>query len=179
MATHTVKLRFYEPSDATALFEAARESVREVHPWLAWCHPDYAVDEARTWIASQVEARDKCEAYAFTIVGDSDRMLGGCGLNEIRRPHRCANLGYWVRSSETGRGVAWRAVRLLATWAFRDTDLERLEILAATGNVRSQRVAEKAGAQREGTLRSRLLVHGEFQDAVVYSIVRSTWPVSR
>jgi len=43
--------------------------------------------------------------------------------------------------------------------------------LAATGNHASQRVAEKAGAVREGVLRKRLLVKGQTQDAVLYSLV--------
>jgi RimJ/RimL family protein N-acetyltransferase len=90
--------------------------------------------------------------------------------------HRCANLGYWVRSSATGQGVAPVAVRLLANWAFRETEILRLEILAAVGNRRSQRVALKAGAVREGVLRDRLFLRDEPQDAIVFSIVRSRWP---
>ena len=86
--------------------------------------------------------------------------------------HRFANLGYWVRSSAAGRGVAPAAVRLLADWAFRETDLLRLEIVAAVGNRRSQRVAEKAGAIREGVLRDRLLLHGQPHDVVIYAILR-------
>ena len=86
-----------------------------------------------------------------------------------------ANLGYWVRTSQAGRGVAPRAIRHLASFAFAETDLQRLEIVCAVGNQRSQRAAEKAGAHREGILRARLFVHGQPHDAVMYSIVRSSW----
>jgi RimJ/RimL family protein N-acetyltransferase len=65
-------------------------------------------------------------------------------------------------------------VRLIADFAFRETDLLRLEIVCALGNVASQRVAERAGAVREGVLRHRLLLHGEPVDAVMYSLVRPT-----
>jgi RimJ/RimL family protein N-acetyltransferase len=94
-------------------------------------------------------------------------------LNQIDEAHRTANLGYWVRTSAAGQGVTSQAVRLLAEWAFANTNLERLEIVAAVGNVRSQRVAEKADALREGLLRSRLYLHGQPHDAVVYSIIRT------
>jgi RimJ/RimL family protein N-acetyltransferase len=63
-------------------------------------------------------------------------------------------------------------VRQLADFAFRTTDLVRLEIVCAVGNERSQRVAERAGAVREGVLRRRLVLHGEAVDAVMYSLVR-------
>jgi len=68
--------------------------------------------------------------------------------------------------------VATAAAQLTAKWTFHHTDIVRLEIVVATGNVASQRVAERAGAQREGMLRRRLFVRGEFQDAVMFSMVR-------
>jgi RimJ/RimL family protein N-acetyltransferase len=95
-----------------------------------------------------------------------------CGINQLNRIHRFGNLGYWVRSSKTGRGVAVSAVTLAARFAFQSTDLIRLEIVCAVGNRRSQRVAEKAGAMRESVLHDRLLLHGAPHDAVMYSIVR-------
>jgi RimJ/RimL family protein N-acetyltransferase len=57
-------------------------------------------------------------------------------------------------------------------WGFRHTDLIRLEIVIAAGNVRSQRVAIKSGATFEGTLRDRLLLHGAAHDAVMFSFTR-------
>ena len=53
--------------------------------------------------------------YAFAIVQAQDgQFLGGCGLNQINRVNRFANLGYWVRTSQAGHGVATVAARLLA-----------------------------------------------------------------
>lgn len=168
----SISIRPYAPGDAGDLFAAARESVREVQPWLPWCHPDFAIEEARSWIENRVSAFGNGEENQFAIFGPSGRYAGGCGLNLIVQGQRRANLGYWVRSSETGKGMAVAAVRLLAAWAFENTALERLEIVAAVGNGRSQRVAEKAGAVREGVLRKRLFIHDTFHDAILYSLVR-------
>ena len=126
------------------------------------------------WISSQAQARETGSAFEFLIVGAHGRPLGVCGVNAINQENRFANLGYWVRTSENRRGVAVNAVKLLVDWVFQHTDLERLEIVAAVGNEPSQRVAEKAGALREGTLRSRLCIHGTFHDAVMHSIIRPT-----
>ena len=167
-----VSIRPYRLDDVDRLFEAARESIAEVYPWLPWCHPDYKIEEAREWIAAQVEAFEQRSAFEFVIESPEQRFLGGCGVNLINSMHLCANLGDWVRSSAAGRGVASTAAGLLAQWAFAHTDLERLEILTVVENVRSQRVAEKAGAQREGVARSRLRLHDRSHDAVVYSILR-------
>jgi len=159
--------------DAEALFEAAHESIPEVSQWLPWCHQNYAIEETREFLASRVNPVNSEEAYSFGIFDKSgERFLGGVGLNFFNRVHQMANLGYWVRTSETGRGIASRATRLVARFGFAELGLQRIEIIAAVGNVASQRVAEKAGAVRECVARKRLLINGEQLDAVVFSLLR-------
>lgn len=63
-------------------------------------------------------------------------------------------------------------MNLTRDWASENTELERLEILVSTPNAASVRVAEKAGAVREGVLRARLHVNGHAHDAFVFSFVR-------
>lgn len=140
-----------------------------------WCHPGYSLDDSRAWIEHSKAAWDQGAEYNFAIVDDADRFLGGCGLNQLRPVHRVANLGYWVRSSATGKGVATAAVRRLTEFAFRETNLVRLEIVVALGNMPSHRVAEKVGALREGVAHDRLYMHGTPHDAVVYTLLRSRY----
>jgi len=167
-------IRPYEPEDAQALWEAARESVAEVHQWLDWCHPQYSLAEAEEWIRSRAPLAAEGREYTFAIVGAEGRFLGACGVNQINRIQKFGNLGYWIRTSATRRGVATEAVRQVAHFAFANTDLVRLEIVCAVGNNASQRVAERAGAVREGVLRRRLVIHGQSVDAVMHSLVRGT-----
>ena len=167
-----IKIRRYGTSDIPLLFEAARESVAEGSRWLPWIHADYSMSESLEWIVDCRKQWDQGREYSFAIVDPlTDLFLGGVGLNQISHTHRMANLGYWVRSSYTGRGVATAAARLIAQFGFAVLRLQRLEILIEVGNFASQRVAEKAGAQREGVLRKRLLMHGIPVDAVVYSLI--------
>lgn len=167
-----IVIRPYEIGDVPALYEAASESVEAIYPWMSWCHPGYAFEEAKAWVEHQVPAFKSGGQFEFVIVSREGAILGACGLNQIDRANRRANLGYWVRSSASRQGVATRAVRLLVDWALRNTDLERMEVVVATGNLASLRVAEKAGAAREGVLRSRLMLHGQAHDAVMFSFVR-------
>lgn len=166
-------VRLYQQGDAEHLHAAAVESVAEVYPWMGWCHPQYSLDEAREWVTAQEQLAEQGLAYEFAIFSEG-RFLGGCGINQINKANRFANLGYWVRASAMGQGVAPSAARLVAEYAFRKTDLIRLEIVCAVGNVRSQRVAEKAGAEREGVLRNRLCLPSGPSDAVMFSLVRPT-----
>ena len=76
-----------------------------------------------------------------------------------------------MRTSAAGRGVATRATKLAARFGFAELGLNRIEIVAALDNVASQRVAERAGAVREGILRQRLSINGVPHDAVLFSLV--------
>jgi ribosomal-protein-serine acetyltransferase len=167
-----ILIRTLREEDVSALFEAARESIAEVSPWLPWCHENYSIEETREFIASRELASEGGEWYSFGIFEkDGGRFLGGVGINFINRVHQMANLGYWVRTSAAGRGVATSATRAVARFGFEQLGLQRIEIVAAVDNIPSQRVAEKAGAVREGVLRKRLLIRGKPQDAVMFSLV--------
>lgn len=152
---------------------AVRESLAELTPWMPWCHAEYSVQEARVWLKAQVQAFNERKWFEFAIVDGERRYLGQCGLNQFDEANRRCNLGYWVRSSAAGRGVATRAVIAARHWAFEHTNLLRIEIVVASGNHASQRVAQKAGAMREGLLRHRLVLHGAPEDAVMFSFIRN------
>jgi ribosomal-protein-serine acetyltransferase len=168
----TVVLRPPRVDDAGAILEAVLESVAEVGAWLAWCHPEYSLQDALGWVRGSRAARGRGEECAFVVTHARDgAVLGGCGLNQMDAPNRRANLGYWVRSTATGRGVATEAAGLAAEFGLGVLGLGRLEIVAAKGNRASQRVAEKLGAVREGVLRDRFWIGGQPVDGVLYSLV--------
>jgi ribosomal-protein-serine acetyltransferase len=167
-----ILLRPYRAPDALALYQAVDESRSELGQWLSWVHPDYTLQDSVQFLDTRNAALANEEEYGFAIFErGSGRLVGGCGINQIEKAALRANLGYWMRSSATRRGYATQAVRLLARWAFEKLSLERIEIVAALGNLASQRVATKAGATREGVARRRLRVHGVQHDAVVFSLI--------
>lgn len=136
-----VTLRPYEAADAGPLAEAGRESAQDVYPWLPWCHPDYATSDAQAWIARTAEVSAKGEHNFAIADAESGRLLGGCDLNRFDPELHWANLGYWVRSRSTGKGVATAAVRLLARYGFEKLDFNRVEIIVSVKNIASRRVA--------------------------------------
>jgi ribosomal-protein-serine acetyltransferase len=167
-----IMLRPPELGDAEGIYAAVRESIPEISPWMSWCHEGYTIDETREWLVSLPDGWQDGSNYAFVITeAAGGTILGGCGLNHLNRFFRLANLGYWVRSSTTGHGIAGRATRLVARFGFEQLGLVRVEIVVGVGNQRSLRVAKKVGATREGVLRNRLIVGHELQSAVMHSLI--------
>jgi RimJ/RimL family protein N-acetyltransferase len=172
LANDSILLRPYRKDDALATYTAVKESSKELSVWMPWCHDGYALKESEDWIKMCGAAWKKGTAYEFVILeAATGEHIGGCGLNRINYGDKTSNLGYWIRSSRTGPGVAPAAVLLLAHFGFRDLGLNRLEIIAAVENHRSQRVAEKSGAIREGILRNRIPLNDGVHDAVLFSLI--------
>ena len=165
-------LRQYQLSETPMIVEAIRESVDELKPWISWCQHEYTEEQARIWLESLPDSREKGISYDFAIIDSTGgSYLGGCGINHIRWTYRFANLGYWVRTDRTGQGIACRVVPLLARFAFEHLGLMRVEIVVAVGNKASQRVAQKVGAVREGILRNRIVIGKNVYDAVMHSLI--------
>ena len=162
--------------DVDALYAAVAESRPELETWMAWCHPGYGRVDTAEWVQLTEQGRANGTDHSFVIVERATgSVLGTCGLNAVDRVNQWANLGYWVRTPATGRGVATRAATLVADFGFAELGLHRIEILAATGNAPSQHVAMRVGAVREGVARRRLHVNETSHDAVVFSLIRDEW----
>lgn len=104
LTDESILLRPFGEDDAELLYSAVRESIPEVSRWLPWCHENYSLQESREFIAARELASQGDEWYSFAVFEKSSgRFVGGVGLNFINRAHQFGNLGYWVRTSATGR----------------------------------------------------------------------------
>lgn len=169
-----ILIRRFQYQDIDPLYDAVRDSIEEVSPWLPWCHPAYAKRETIEWITFQMDAWENGKEYSFGVFDKAtEKLIGGCGLNQLDMKNKLANLGYWVRTGYTGMGVASRAARLTASFGFDQLKLNRLEILMAIENTASKKVAEKTGAHFEGVLRNRIVLNNVSYNAYLYSLIRS------
>lgn len=165
-------LRPFEDAEAAVFAAAVRESAAGMRRWMPWCSADYSAEQALQWFQACRAGRagnTACEYGVFEP--DTGAFLGGAGLNAIRHDHRFCNLGYWVRQSRQGQGIATRIVHALANQAFGPLQLQRVEIVVAVGNLASERVAVKSGALHEGVARNRLVIDDHPAAAHVFSLV--------
>lgn len=140
--------------------------------WLPLPSP-YTERHAHDFIASRQQAAEDGEALTFAVrdlprdvIGPRD-LIGMVSLQVARCRDGEAEIGYWTAPWARGRGVAARAVRLVARYGFGYLDLPRIEILVAVGNDASWRAARKAGVIEEGIRRAGLEHDGGRRDAWV------------
>ena len=176
-------VRPFEESDAQSMYAAVQDSLEELVYWLPWCKKDYALADAQAWIEFTQRAWSEKTEFPLGIFEKSTgAVVGGTGINHITKAYRIGNIGYWVSTPHIGRGVARHGAKQAALLGFGELGLTRLEIVALTHNIASQRVAMSLGAIRECEARNRLYFHGKPHDAVVFSLVQKdtmSWSAAR
>jgi RimJ/RimL family protein N-acetyltransferase len=172
-------LRPWRRDDAPALVDLLHASMDSIGRWMSWCTPSYALTDALRWLAEVDQGWASGEGEcALAITTGAGPPLGCIGVNQFRREHLTANIGYWIGEPHQGHGLAARAVRLLAPFAFAHLGLRRLEIVVAEHNLPSRRTAEKAAARFEGIARRRLVIGGNSVDAAMYALVAEDFATS-
>jgi RimJ/RimL family protein N-acetyltransferase len=150
-----IALRAWTPADVPALVEACQDPA--IPRWTLVPSP-YTAADAHSYLQRVAAGWDAGAGASLAIVdaADGDAPLGAVGLNAIDWDHRAADVGYWIAAPARGRGVATRAVELVAGWAFGTLGIERLELRAHEDNTASQAVARRAGfAPTDGPLLRR------------------------
>ena len=92
---------------------------------------------------------------------------------------RQLEIGYSLVPSERGKGYCTEAAQLMVDYLFLSKDTMRIQAQTDPRNVASQKVLEKAGFKKEGTLRKNFFERGEWRDAYIYSILREEWKEPR
>lgn len=140
--------------------------------WMPWGHKGYSEGDAKKWFESCQRNIAKETAYDIGIfLAKGGDLVGGISINQINRHNNSGNVGYWVRESLRGQGIAVRAVELVTEFGFNNLALTRLEICVLKDNKASRRVAEKSGATFECIAQNRLVHNGKAMAAAVYALV--------
>lgn len=172
--TPRLLLRSFRVEDAPVLHEALTESIVELRRhlgFLSW------VAEEQTLQSAEVRCR-KAEAN-FLLRTDlpylafekgSGRLIGSVGLHRTDWTLPKTEVGYWLRSGETGKGFASECVTALTTWALTVFGAQRVELITDEQNLGSRAVAERCGFTLEGIMHNVMRApDGSLRNSCVYA----------
>jgi RimJ/RimL family protein N-acetyltransferase len=101
------------------------------------------------------------------------------GLIVLELEGEVQEIGYGMIPNERGKGYCTEAVKIAVDYLFLSKPIVRIQAHTNVRNVASQRVLEKAGFEKEGIVRKRIFVRGEWKDEFLYSILREEWKEPR
>ncbi|WP_207955433.1 GNAT family N-acetyltransferase [Segetibacter sp. 3557_3] len=112
---------------------------------------------------SMESARDQMKFYDdlesqhtgkwFAICSSNEaKFYGACGLNNLNRQHKKAELGFWLLPQYWHQGIISEALPEIIRYGFNELDLHRLEAFVEVGNGNSKKALTKQGFNLEGTM---------------------------
>jgi RimJ/RimL family protein N-acetyltransferase len=180
LAGRFVRLEPLAPKHAPALARALDDPA--IWRWMPEPQPGgWASAEAyfAGWIRRALDDPDA--APWATVDAGTGVVVGSTRLLNIRRAHRCAEIGAtWLSTPAQRTAINTEAKLLQLGYLFDGLGAVRVELKADHMNERSHRAIQRLGAVREGTLRRHVVrADGSYRDTVYYSILADEWPAVR
>lgn len=171
--TERLCIRCWAPTDAPLLQDAVETSLAHLQPWMPWAHDEPRPCAARVELLRGFRgAFDLDRDYVYGLLDRDEReVVGGSGLH-TRVGEGALEIGYWIRASRVGKGLATEATAALARVAFAVCGVDRVEIHVDPANEASLWIPRRLGFAEEATLRRRLPPGraGAPRDAVVFTL---------
>jgi ribosomal-protein-serine acetyltransferase len=171
-----ISLRLYQPDDAEELFELTIESKEYLKQWLGWLDYTNTAEDSASFIQSSLSAYEKNgehpQAAAIIYKG---KIAGTIGFNEISRLHKIGIIGYWLGEKYQGKGIMSRAFSALVDYGFEKAGLNRIEVRAAAGNMKSRALPKRLGFTEEGIIREAEWLYDHYEDHVVYGLLKKEY----
>jgi RimJ/RimL family protein N-acetyltransferase len=181
IVTERVVARCWEPSDAPALKEAVDASLDELRRWMPWAKNEPQTIDEKVQLLRRFRGQfDLGQEFVYGLFSrDESEVVGGSGFH-TRAGGEAFEIGYWIRTSRAGDGLATEVTAALTRVAFELCGVDRMEIQVEPSNERSMRIPLKLGYAEEARLRRRLEAEpgGEPRDTVVFTIFRDQFPES-
>ena len=136
-------LRRHAADDLDALHSAIEESRDHLRPFMPWA--DQTRADTAAFLGETIEQWDRRTGFGYLIIDSADGdVLGGCGIHRRVGPG-AAEIGYWLRSTVTGRGIITAAAAALTDAAMALPDVTRVDIHCDEANTRSAAVPRRLG----------------------------------
>lgn len=169
-----IELRLMSPRDGHSIYQGVMASLPELKRFMNWAH--YETDLAQ---ACAIYARFETKSLSgeeLSFAGFDAHtgqflcccaLVPGCRLNP-----RAYEIGYWVTSSQTGKGLGTTVAKMLTAFAFRDYQADRVYVSCNPENHGSRKIIEKCGYLPEGRLRNYFMQPTPEMMAAGYSPIR-------
>lgn len=164
-------LRRWGPADRPALVDAFADP--EIQRW-HFLRIDTSA-EAEAWIDRTQDGwrSETVATWAISVVGQAE-AVGRISVYLHDLANGLGEVSYWVTPRARGAGVATDALVTVASWAFDEVGMHRVEVSHSVENPPSCRVATKGGFDAEGT-RSSALRHADgWHDMHVHRRIAAT-----
>lgn len=169
---YTLRLLTREDYELIHLYEMKNRM--HLQPWEPLREAQYFnVANAKTRVEQQVESMQVGASIFFLLLAPGGQeILGRCNYtNIVRGVFQACNLGFSLAESVQGQGLMKKSLQFSNRHCFEQIGLHRIMANHLPRNVRSERLLESLGFEREGCARSYLKIAGVWEDHTLRSLI--------
>lgn len=177
IVSNEILLERLNEADAPVIFYAIDQNRAHLGKWLPFVEYTKTVADSEKFIKTVISQREETRNEVYTIWFKGE-FAGVIGFHNTDRVNEKTEIGYWLISEMTGRGIVTRACKVIVGIAFEMMWMNRVTIRCAVGNPESENVAVRLGFKFEGIERSGERYHDQFFDLKVFSLLKNDFNFS-
>ena len=154
ITTTRLLLRPPMPGDGVVINEAIIESFDDIKEWLPWATHIPTVEETEeTTRIRHIKWLNREDLGLLIFDRQTGQYLGGVGFPRMDWYVPKFEVGYWLRSSQVGKGIVSEAVNACVRFAFLELKAKKIELKCDSKNEKSIKVAKSLGFNLEAHLK--------------------------
>lgn len=164
-------------SHVELIFNAINQNRKFLRKWLPFVDFTQKVLDTERFVRSILEkpSSKRDEVY---VIWYKHEFAGLIGFKDADRINDKIEIGYWLIEKMTGKGIATEAVHKMVNLAFRNMDMNRVQIRCGVGNDKSSAIPRRLGFTLEGIERAGERHNHHYIDLEVFSLLKSEWTVT-
>ena len=170
VVTGDIRLKEIGLIDVEAIFSTIDRERDYLHEWLPFVELSTEISFTQQFVENYLNS-DRLDLTCAIYYQNT--FVGIVGLKDTDPDNRKTEIGYWLSEPFQHKGIMTRSCKAMIDYVFDTMNLNRVQLKAATGNSKSQHVAERLGFTREGIERDGELLQRGFVDLVVYGLLKA------
>lgn len=156
------------------IFNSIDDNREFLRKWLPFIDQTRRVRDTELFIRSIID-KPYGERDDVFIIWYKGEFAGLIGFKDTDFLNYRTEIGYWLIKKMTGKGIATKSVKKLINIAFRNMNMNRIQIRCGIGNNKSAAIPMKLGFKLEGVERDGEHHTGKYIDLEVFSLLKKEW----
>ena len=156
--------------DVEAIFNTINNERKYLSEWLPFVESTLEMSYSQDFVENYLDSDRKDLMCSIFF---KNQFVGIIGLKDTDFDNKKTEIGYWISEAFQHKGIVTKSCKVLVDFAFDELNMNRIQIKAASENLKSQRIPEQLGFKCEGIERDGELHTRGFVDLVVYSLLKA------
>jgi ribosomal-protein-serine acetyltransferase len=161
-------------SHVEAIFTAIDQNRKFLQKWLPFVDYTRKTIDTERFVRSIIEKPSATRDEVY-VIWYKYKFAGLVGFKDADRVNNKIEIGYWLIEKMTGKGIVTAATRKMVNLAFRNMNMNRVQIRCGVGNSKSSAIPRRLGFKFEGIERGGECHNHSYIDLEVYSLLKKEW----